>query len=166
MKRLLLLAFCLVASDLGFCFLGSTAATAQEDRAQQGAQDGEAQQDGETQQGQTQPQAQPAADAEAAALTTKFDGTYSIDVTTQDGSCDNSHWTVVISHAIVTSVSPNPYNITASGGIEDDGTVSLSFRGRASDEAHVGGTVKGNGGKGAWSAPSLLCGGIWRAQKK
>jgi hypothetical protein len=146
MKRLLLLAFCLVAFDLGLCLLGPAAATAQE---------GQAQQD----------QAQPA--IEAAALTTrKFDGTYSIEVKTQDGTCDNSHWTVVISHALVTSVSPNPYNIVASGGIEDDGTVSLSFHGRANDNVHVGGTLKGNAGKGAWSAPSLLCGGIWRAEKK
>lgn len=155
MKRLFLLAFCLVASDLGVCLLGPAAATAQEDRAQEGQQ----------QEGQPQDQAQPS--AEAAALTTKkFDGTYSIDVTTQDGTCDNSHWTVVVSHALVTSVSPNPYNITASGGIEDDGTVSLGFHGRGNDYVHVGGSVKGNGGKGAWSAPSLLCGGIWRAQKR
>lgn len=155
MKRLFLLAFCLTVSNLGLSLLGPTAATAQVGQAQ----------DGQSQDSAQDSQAQPA--TEPAALTTsKFDGTYSIDVTTQDGTCDSSHWTVVISHALVTSVSPNPYNITASGLIEDDGTVSMTFRGRANDDVHVGGTVKARGGKGAWSAPSLLCGGIWRAQKK
>ncbi len=150
MKRLFLLAFCLAVSNLGLCLLGPTGATAQEDPAQDSAQPS---------------QAQPA--TEPAALTTsKFDGTYSIDVTTQDGTCDSSQWTVVISHALITSVSPNPYNITASGIIEDDGTVSMTFRARADDVVHVGGTVKARSGKGAWSAPTLFCGGIWRAQKK
>ncbi|HTJ02007.1 MAG TPA: hypothetical protein VL492_04385 [Methylovirgula sp.] len=148
MKRLFLLAFCLVVSGLGLCVLGPATAMAQEDRAQEG----------QAQQGQSA--------TETAALTTKFDGTYAIEVTTQDGTCDNSQWTVVVSHALVTSVSPNPYNITASGGIEDDGTVSLGFHGRGNDYVHVGGSVKGSAGKGAWSAPSLLCGGIWRAHRK
>lgn len=94
----------------------------------------------------------------------KFDGTYSVEVTTQDGSCGNSRWTVEVEHAQIASVSPNTANIRALGLIESDGVVSMTFRAGA-NYAHVGGDVKGRTGKGTWSAPTLLCGGVWHAQK-
>ncbi len=96
---------------------------------------------------------------------TQFDGTYGVDVTTEDGTCGPSHWTVEVQHGQVASVSPNNNNIYATGLIEDDGTVSMSFHGGNGDVAHVGGTVKSGSGKGAWSSPTLLCGGTWRAAK-
>ena len=95
-----------------------------------------------------------------------FDGSYSVDVVTQDGDCKDSHWTVVVANAQIASVAPNNDHITATGLIEDDGTVSMTFRGGDNHFVHVGGTVKGRAGKGAWSAPTLLCGGVWRAQKE
>lgn len=97
---------------------------------------------------------------------TKFDGTYSVDVTTQDGTCAKSHWTVAIADGQIASVSPNDAHITASGLVEDDGVVSMTFRGGDNQIAHVGGAIKGRSGKGSWSSPTLLCGGVWRAEKK
>lgn len=97
---------------------------------------------------------------------TQFDGVYSVEVVVEDGKCANSHWTVAVSHGQIASVSPNNNNISASGLIEDDGVVSMTFRGGDDQIAHVGGTVKGNSGKGAWSSPTLLCGGVWRADKE
>lgn len=94
----------------------------------------------------------------------KFDGTYSVEVTTQDGSCGNTHWTLRVRDGQITSVSPNTANISALGLIESDGVVSMTFRAGA-NYAHVGGEVKGRSGKGTWSAPTLLCGGVWHAQK-
>lgn len=173
MPRLFLLALRLFALvTLGLTIDSALPAIAQDYQAQSGQTQTDQTPADQTQ--ADQPQASPTEASQptqsqpiqAALGPSQFDGTYVIDVTTQDGDCDNSHWTVVVSHAQVASVSPNTANIRASGLIEDDGTVSLTFRGRASDIVHVGGTVKGRGGKGAWSAPTLLCGGIWRAQKK
>ncbi|HEY5225948.1 MAG TPA: hypothetical protein VIJ06_04075 [Methylovirgula sp.] len=101
----------------------------------------------------------------AFALSSKFDGMYSIQVTTQDGSCGNSQWTVNVAGAQIASVSPNTAGIRALGIVESDGVVSMTFRGGANHYAHVGGQIKGRTGKGTWSAPTLLCGGVWRAQK-
>ena len=97
---------------------------------------------------------------------TQYDGTYSVEVVTQDGSCANTHWTVGVTHGQIASISPNTANISASGLIEDDGTVSMTFRGGDGQVAHVGGNVKGDKGNGAWSSPTLLCGGVWRADKQ
>jgi hypothetical protein len=66
----------------------------------------------------------------------------------------------------VASVSPNPSSISALGLIESDGAVSMTFQDARGEIAHVGGTVKGRSGKGFWSSPTLLCGGIWRAEKE
>ncbi|MGA3302810.1 MAG: hypothetical protein ABSC72_05920 [Methylovirgula sp.] len=97
---------------------------------------------------------------------TRFDGTYGIEVATQDGTCGGSHWTVDVVHGQITSISPNTYNAYATGLIEDDGTVSMSLHGGNGDVVHVGGTVKTASGTGAWSSPTLLCGGTWRADKQ
>lgn len=97
---------------------------------------------------------------------TQFDGTYGVEVATLDGTCGASRWTVEVQHGQVISVSPNTNGIYATGLIEDDGTVSMSFHGGNGDVAHVGGTVKGASGTGAWSSPTLLCGGTWRADKE
>jgi hypothetical protein len=104
--------------------------------------------------------------ASAFARSDKFDGMYSIQVTTQDGSCGNSRWTVKVAGAQIASVSPNTANISALGIVESDGVVSMTFRGGANQVAHVGGQIKGRSGKGTWSAPTLLCGGVWNAQKE
>lgn len=97
---------------------------------------------------------------------TKFDGTYGIEVATLDGTCGGSHWTVEVVHGQITSIAPNTYNAYATGLIEDDGTVSMSLHGGNGDVVHVGGTVKTASGTGAWSSPTLLCGGTWRADKQ
>jgi hypothetical protein len=97
---------------------------------------------------------------------TKFDGTYTVDVITQDGSCGRTQVTMRVVDGQIASVSPNNANISVSGLIEDTGVVSMTFRGGENDVAHVGGMVKGRSGKGAWSSPTLLCGGVWRADKQ
>lgn len=97
---------------------------------------------------------------------TRFDGVYSVDAVTQDGSCAKAHFTVQVAHGQVASISPNDENITAIGIVESDGVVSLTFRGGVSQIAHVGGTIKGRYGHGTWSSPTLLCGGVWHAEKE
>lgn len=97
---------------------------------------------------------------------TKFDGIYAVEAISQSGSCTKSHWSVAVTHGQIASISPNSTNITASGLIESDGVVSMSFRDGQNQIVHVGGSIKGRHGKGSWSSPTLLCGGIWRAEKE
>jgi hypothetical protein len=95
-----------------------------------------------------------------------FDGIYRVEITTTDGhgACTPSYsGTVTIQHFRVVALS-DP-QATASGGIEDDGTVSLAFE-KDGQIANVGGRIKGRGGKGFWSSPTAQCGGLWRAERE
>jgi len=97
---------------------------------------------------------------------TQFDGTYAVEIATLDGTCGPSRGTVEVQHGQVVSISPNTHGIYATGLIEDDGTVSMSFHWGNGDVAHVGGMMKVGSGTGAWSSPTTLCGGTWRADKE
>ncbi len=96
---------------------------------------------------------------------TGFDGIYQIDITTTDGNgnCMHSYsGKVTIQNFRVVGLS-DP-EATASGGIEDDGTVSLAFR-KADQIANIGGQMKGRSGRGFWSSPTSYCGGLWQARR-
>lgn len=94
----------------------------------------------------------------------KFDGTYSVEITTQEGSCEKMYrGSVTITNGRITGTS-DP-EASASGLIEDDGTVSLSLRGH-DQIAHVGGKVSGRHGRGTWSSPTAECGGLWQAERQ
>lgn len=97
-------------------------------------------------------------------LPTTYDGIYSINVITEDGPCDKAYQgSVTITDGQVTAIS-QPM-ATASGLVEDDGTISLTFR-QNEQVAHVGGKIRGRHGSGAWSSPTAQCGGIWRAERQ
>jgi hypothetical protein len=95
-----------------------------------------------------------------------FDGVYSVQITTTDGhgNCPGSYsGTLTIRNFRVVALS-DPAAL-ATGGIEDDGTVSLAFR-KNDQIANAGGQIKGSAGKGFWSSPTALCGGLWRAERQ
>ncbi len=95
-----------------------------------------------------------------------FDGTYKINITTTDGNgnCVHSYaGTVTVQDFRIVALSDPA--ATASGGIEDDGTVSLAFR-KADQIANIGGHMKGHNGRGFWSSPTAFCGGLWQAERQ
>jgi hypothetical protein len=95
---------------------------------------------------------------------THYDGVYSVEITTEDGPCGKLYQgSVTIANGRISAIS-DP-QASASGLIEDDGTVSLSFR-ENGQVAHVGGHVAGRYGRGAWSSPTAECGGTWRAERQ
>jgi hypothetical protein len=95
--------------------------------------------------------------------TPDHDGVYAVDVVTQQGVCDRSYrWTIAVSGGRVRSV--GDAQMQASGQIARNGAVSLAFR-RDNQVAHVSGRVQGNTGSGAWSSPTMQCGGYWRATR-
>ncbi len=99
----------------------------------------------------------------AAFAVTTFDGTYRIDVTTDEGDCQKTaSGTVTVSDGLVVATSDSA--VQAFGRVGGDGVVSFAFH-RGNDVAHVSGRMKGASGQGAWSVATQLCGGRWRAQK-
>jgi hypothetical protein len=94
---------------------------------------------------------------------THYDGVYSVEITTEDGPCSKLYkGSITVANGRITAISDPA--ATASGLIEDDGTVSLSFR-ENGQIAHVGGKVWARHGSGAWSSPTAECGGVWRAER-
>ncbi len=95
---------------------------------------------------------------------THYDGVYSVEITTEDGRCDKAYrGSITVINGRITAIS-DP-QASASGLIEDDGTVSLSFR-ENGQIVHVGGRVSGRYGRGPWSSPTAECGGVWRAERQ
>jgi hypothetical protein len=98
----------------------------------------------------------------ASAVST-YDGTYRVDATTDEGDCARStSGTVTVSDGLIVATSDSA--VQAFGRVGADGVVSFAFH-RGPDVAHVSGRLKGAAGQGAWSIPTLLCGGRWRAQR-
>ncbi len=98
----------------------------------------------------------------ASAVTT-YDGTYKVDITTEEGDCQRTaSGTVTVSDGIIVATSDSSAQVF--GRIGADGVASFQFR-RGSDIAHVSGRLKGASGSGSWSVSTQFCGGVWRAQK-
>lgn len=95
-----------------------------------------------------------------------FAGTYQVEIKTTSGRgvCAPSYsGTVTIRNFRIVASSDS--QATASGGIEDDGTVSLALH-KDGQIANVGGQIHGRRGHGFWSSPTAYCGGLWSAERK
>ncbi|MFZ0558462.1 MAG: hypothetical protein WAM55_04150 [Methylovirgula sp.] len=93
-----------------------------------------------------------------------YDGVYSIEITTSAGPCEkNYRGSVTIANGQVSATSAPGASV--SGLIEDDGTVSLSFR-ENGQIANVGGKMGARHGRGPWSSPTAECGGWWYAERQ
>ena len=102
--------------------------------------------------------------ATSAAAAENHDGVYAVDIVTRQGACDRAyHWTIAVSGGRISSGADAL--MQASGQIDGRGNVSLAFR-RDNNVAHVTGRVKGNAGSGAWSSPTMQCGGSWSAARQ
>jgi hypothetical protein len=92
-----------------------------------------------------------------------YDGTYKVDITTDEGDCEKTATgTVTVSDGIIVGTSDPA--VTTFGRVGEEGIVSFAFH-RGTDVAHISGRLKGGRFQGAWSAPAQLCGGRWTAQK-
>jgi hypothetical protein len=94
---------------------------------------------------------------------TTYDGTYKVDVTTDEGDCQKTATgTVTVADGIIVETSDSA--VQTFGRVGEEGIVSFAFH-RGTDVAHISGRLKGGRFQGAWSAPEELCGGRWTAQK-
>jgi hypothetical protein len=91
-----------------------------------------------------------------------FDGTYSVEVVTERGTCDKDYrWAIAVADGRVASAG----GPDASGHISLDGLVTLVFQ-IYKDYANVSGRISGTLGQGTWSSPTLRCTGYWRAERQ
>jgi hypothetical protein len=96
----------------------------------------------------------------------RFDGTWSVLVVTEAGTCDRAYrYSVQIVGGAVRY--GGEAGVTLNGGVDGNGrvTVSLSF-GQASAEGN--GQLTGDAGKGTWSgrSSSSQCSGYWEAERR
>ncbi len=93
-----------------------------------------------------------------------YDGIYSVQITTSAGPCAKVYrGSVTIANGRI-AASSEP-GASVSGLIEDNGTVSLSFR-ENGQIANVGGKMRAGYGHGPWSSPTAECGGWWTAERQ
>jgi len=92
-----------------------------------------------------------------------YDGTWSVEVITDQGTCDRVYrWSLGIQGGQVIDVGEVA---RPSGGVSANGSVSLRFA-RNNDYASATGHLSGDWGSGSWSSPTLACGGRWRAERR
>lgn len=97
----------------------------------------------------------------ALAFSSKFDGSWSVDLRTTVGECQQElAGEVTVQEGRI--VASSGENIEAWGYIEDTGTVVARFtQGQAMLRAS--GAIKGAKASGAWSSNTNYCGGTWTA---
>ena len=104
------------------------------------------------------------ASAQKAAGGAQFDGRWSVEVITDEGTCDRAYrWTIGIKGGRVAEMTEAVAE--ASGAIDRAGRVALRFA-RGSDVLDARGTLQAEAGAGTWRAPSMGCAGRWRAEKR
>lgn len=89
----------------------------------------------------------------------KYDGSWSVSVVTEKGSCDAYKWTIIVSDGQLQRVASMP--VSASGAIDGRGQARFQV---ASIVTAVGHMADG-AGSGRWDAPSKSCSGRWQAAK-
>ena len=98
-----------------------------------------------------------------AATTTKYDGSWSVEVVTRQGVCNTYKWRVEVGGGRITSVEDNM--ASALGGIDPHGRVAVTLtRGPAALSVH--GALSEQSGAGNWVSQSLACSGDWRAERR
>lgn len=96
-----------------------------------------------------------------------FDGTWSVRMVTEAGSCDAAYnYAISVQDGSVRYVlPPGEGAATVSGGIASDGTVRLGIH-KSIARADASGRLTGKSGSGTWNLALLGCSGRWTAQKR
>lgn len=101
----------------------------------------------------------------AFAQTTKFDGSWSVEVVTQQGACDRAYrYSVVIQNGLTHYGEPETFDVR--GRVRPNGSVSAVIS-RGQDRANVTGRLSGKSGTGTWTTVGgRVCAGQWNAEKR
>jgi hypothetical protein len=101
----------------------------------------------------------------AVAQSNRFDGTWSVEVVTEQGACDRAYrYSVIVQNGRARYGGPERFDI--SGQVQSNGAVAASIS-RGQDRANVRGRLSGNRGSGTWSTSGgRSCSGNWNAEKR
>ncbi len=97
-----------------------------------------------------------------------FNGTWSVQLVTEAGSCDRqSSYTIAVEDGRIRYVpSGNEGRISVSGQVGEGGNVSIGVR-QGLGSADASGQLRGSGsGSGTWKVAMLGCTGRWTAQRR
>lgn len=89
-----------------------------------------------------------------------FDGAWSVEVITRQGSCEVYKWRIAVTDGKITDVEDDLAR--ASGGIDTRGRVAVTLT-RGAESLIATGSLAGRSGAGKWKSPSKGCSGDWRA---
>jgi len=103
--------------------------------------------------------------ADAQAQVRKFDGTWSVEVVTEQGNCDRAYrYSILIENGRARDGGPEAFDVT--GQVRSSGAVTGSIS-RGNNRADVNGRLQGAVGTGTWTASgSRNCSGRWNAEKR
>jgi len=104
----------------------------------------------------------------AAPAPAAYDGTWSVQMVTEAGSCDRNYsYTIAVEDGAVRyqQTSPDEPKVTVTGRVAGDGGVKLGIR-RSLASAAAHGKLQGDGGSGAWEVEFLGCSGRWTATRR
>jgi murein DD-endopeptidase MepM/ murein hydrolase activator NlpD len=99
-----------------------------------------------------------------AAAKSNFDGTWSVLIVTQKGTCDRAYrYPVKIDNGSVGYAGDAAF--TVSGKVGENGAVIVKVA-RGSQSANGSGRLSPSGGSGMWTAGSGECSGTWTAERR
>ena len=106
----------------------------------------------------------PASPAPMGAAKPNFDGTWSVLIVTEKGTCDRAYrYPVKIENGSVGYAGSASFNV--SGKVGDNGSVTVTVS-RGSQSARGTGRMSGSDGAGTWTAGSGECSGTWTAERR
>ena len=106
----------------------------------------------------------PASPAPISATKQSFDGTWSVLIVTEKGTCDRAYrYPVRISNGAVGYAGEASFNVSGSVGPNGAVTVTVS---RGNQSARGSGQLSASDGSGHWVAGSGECSGSWTAERR
>jgi hypothetical protein len=106
----------------------------------------------------------PASPAPITAAKQSFDGTWSVLIVTEKGTCDRAYrYPVRISNGSVGYAGEASFNV--SGSVGPNGTVTVMVS-KGNQSARGSGQLSASDGSGRWVAGSGECSGTWTAERR
>jgi hypothetical protein len=106
----------------------------------------------------------PASPAPLGATKQNFDGTWSVLIVTEKGTCDRAYrYPVRISNGSVGYAGEASFNV--SGSVGPNGTVTVTVS-KGNQSARGSGQLSATDGSGHWVAGSGECSGSWTAERR
>ena len=106
----------------------------------------------------------PASAAPMGAAKPNFDGTWSVLIVTEKGTCDRAYrYPVKIENGSVGYAGSASFNV--SGKVGDNGSVTVRVA-RGNQSANGQGKLSASDGSGQWTAGSGECSGTWTAERR